>query len=178
MAVESFAMEGADMPAIIEYHDGVDMLANCDVEALVNPVNCVGVMGKGLALQVKMAYPNNFRAYASTCARGELRPGRLFTYIRTAPDGYVLDNPTFIVNFPTKRHWRDPSRLADIKLGLAALADVIAQCRIRSIAIPQLGCGLGGLNWAEVRPLILTALGPIDNLRLKIYEPGPDQILA
>ncbi len=149
------------MPAIIQYRSGGDMLADRDAEALVNPVNCAGVMGKGLALQIKTAYPDNFKAYATVCARGELRPGRLFTYIRHV--------------FPTKRHWRDPSRLGDIELGLAALADTIAECRIRSIAIPQLGCGLGGLNWAEARPLILKALSPIDNLQLRIYGPGPDR---
>lgn len=102
--------------------------------ALVNPVNCVGVMGRGLALEFKKRYPENFRIYAEACARGEVRPGR------------ILVVPP-VINFPTKRHWREPSRLEDITAGLQALRSVLGD----SVAIPPLGCGLGGLPWPQVR---------------------------
>lgn len=134
-------------------------------EALVNPVNCVGVMGKGLALQFRQAYPENFQAYAQVCARGEVRPGRVLVY----ETGLV--QPRWIINFPTKRHWRDRSRLEDIEAGLVDLVRVVRELGIRSIAVPPLGCGLGGLDWGEVRPRIEAALGSLEGVEVQIYGP-------
>ena len=126
---------------MIEYKTG--NLLHEDAEALVNSVNCVGVMGRGIALQFKRAWPDNFRAYAAACRRGEVRPGRMFVFPTNQ-----LDNPKYIINFPTKRHWRSKSRLEDIRAGLEALAQEIRQRKIRSVAVPPLGSGLGGLPWA------------------------------
>ncbi len=114
---------------MIEYQTG-DLLTS-DAEALVNTVNCVGVMGKGIALEFKKAFPDNFKDYAKACKRDEVHPGRMFITER-------LGNPKFIVNFPTKRHWRAKSRMSDVESGLTALADEIRTRQIRSIAIPAL----------------------------------------
>jgi O-acetyl-ADP-ribose deacetylase (regulator of RNase III) len=140
-------------------------LLTADVDALVNTVNTVGVMGKGIALQFKRAYPDMFRAYERAAKAGELAPGRVQVWETGA-----LDGPRFIINFPTKRHWRGPSRLSYIRDGLDHLAEVIAEREIRSIALPPLGCGNGGLNWADVKPLIEERLGqlPID---IVVYPP-------
>ncbi|MCY4319582.1 MAG: macro domain-containing protein [Alphaproteobacteria bacterium] len=135
--------------------------------ALVNPVNCVGIMGKGLALQFKHRFPANFVAYAEACRRRELVPGHLHVFEAGA------SAPHLIVNFPTKRHWRDASRLDDIALGLNALAAAIASHGIRSLAIPPLGCGLGGLPWPEVRSLILRHLHPCDHTEIVVYGSAP-----
>jgi O-acetyl-ADP-ribose deacetylase (regulator of RNase III) len=146
--------------------DGQGDLLGADAEALVNTVNTAGVMGKGIALQFKQAYPGNFRAYAAACRRGEVRLGEMFMY-----ETGLLENPRFIVNFPTKGHWRSRSRLDDIKSGLADLQRVIHDRGIRSIAIPPLGCGNGGLDWREVRPLITEALGDLPGTEVRIYPP-------
>ncbi len=143
-----------------------DILAE-DAEVLVNTVNCVGVMGRGIALQFKKAFPENFRAYAEACARGEVQPGRMFVF-----ETGELANPRLIVNFPTKRHWRGNSRIKDIDAGLVDLARVIREREIRSIAVPPLGSGLGGLNWRQVRPRIKEALCGFDNLDSVVFEPG------
>jgi O-acetyl-ADP-ribose deacetylase (regulator of RNase III) len=119
---------------MIEYKKG-DILRE-DVEALVNPVNCVGVMGRGLALQFKKAFPENFEVYAAGCERNEVQPGRMFIF-RTGQ----LTNPKYIINFPTKRHWREKSRIEDIDSGLVALVYEISSRNIHSIAIPPLGSG-------------------------------------
>ncbi len=150
---------------MIEYKIG-DILAE-DVEALVNTVNCVGVMGRGIALQFKNAFPGNFKAYEAACKRSEIQPGRMFVF-----ETGKLTHPRYIVNFPTKRHWRGKSRMADIDSGLAALAQEIRHHQIQSIAIPPLGSGLGGLDWAEVRPRIESALGKFSLVKVVIYEPG------
>jgi O-acetyl-ADP-ribose deacetylase (regulator of RNase III) len=137
-----------------------------DVDALVNTVNCVGVMGKGLALQFKQAFPENFKAYASACARGEVRAGYMYIH-----DNGGLVNPRWIINFPTKRHWRDGSRLEDVASGLTALVADVQRLGIQSIAIPPLGCGLGGLDWAVVRPLIEQAFAASPDVVVHLYEP-------
>ena len=142
-----------------------DLLAE-DAEALVNPVNCVGVMGRGIALQFKRAFPENFRTYAEACDRGDVRPGNMFVFETGA-----ITNPRYIINFPTKRHWRGKSRIEDIEAGLNALGEVIRERDIRSIAIPALGSGLGGLEWSVVRPRIEEALSRFDDLRAVIFEP-------
>ena len=138
-----------------------------DVEALVNSVNCVGVMGRGIALQFKNAFPENFRAYEEACNRKQVQPGRMFVY-----ESGKMTNPRYIINFPTKRHWRARSRIEDIEAGLDALADEIRARNIRSVAIPPLVSSLGGLDWADVRPRIETALGKLDNLQVLLFEPG------
>jgi O-acetyl-ADP-ribose deacetylase (regulator of RNase III) len=148
---------------MIEFKTG-DIL-QADAEALVNTVNCVGIMGRGIALQFKQAFPDNFKAYEAACARTEVQPGRMFV----TETGF-LANPKFIINFPTKRHWRGRSRIEDIEAGLKALADEIRRRGIRSIAVPPLGSGLGGLDWAEVRPLIEAALGKLD-VQAIVFEP-------
>src|SRR5438094_1382872 len=136
---------------MIKYKKG-DILQE-DAEALVNTVNCVGVMGRGIALQFKNAFPENFKAYAAACKQGEVEPGRMFVF-----ETGQLTPQRYIINFPTKRHWRGKSRLEDIEAGLAALAKLIRSKPIRSIALPPLGSGLGGLEWATVRPRIEAAL--------------------
>jgi O-acetyl-ADP-ribose deacetylase (regulator of RNase III) len=141
-------------------------LLQADAEALVNTVNTVGFMGKGIALQFKQAYPENFSAYAQAVRRGEVRPGRMLV----VPTGFVT-NPRYIINFPTKRHWRERSRLEDIESGLRALAVEIQRLGIRSIAIPPLGCGNGGLDWSDVEPRIMKALQDVPEVRVLLYGP-------
>lgn len=142
-------------------------ILHADAQALVNTVNCVGVMGRGIALQFKNSFPANFKAYEAACARRAVQPGRMFVF-----ETQTLGNPRFIVNFPTKRHWRGKSRMEDIDSGLNALAQEIRDRRIRSIAVPPLGSGLGGLDWAKVRPRIVNALRDIGDLEVIIFEPN------
>jgi O-acetyl-ADP-ribose deacetylase (regulator of RNase III) len=142
-----------------------DILAE-DTEALVNTVNCVGIMGRGIALQFKKVFPENFRVYAEACERGEVRPGRMFVF-----ETLQLTNPRYIINFPTKRHWRGNSRIEDIQAGLEDLARAIRERNIRSIAVPPLGSGLGGLEWSDVRPRIEKALRGFNNLDVVVFEP-------
>jgi len=135
-------------------------------EALVNPVNIVGVMGKGLALQFRERFPGLYEAYRKACARGEVRIGQVLVY-----DRGPSTHPRCILNFPTKAHWKDPSRLEYVRAGLVDLVRVIREYRIRSIAVPALGAGLGGLDWKEVRPLIEEALAPLEGVEVLVYEP-------
>lgn len=137
-----------------------------DAEALVNTVNCVGIMGRGIALQFKKAFPSNFKEYAAACKREEVQPGNMFVF-----ETGRLTNPRFIINFPTKRHWRSNSRMEDIEAGLRALAEEIRQRNLKSIAIPPLGCGLGGLNWPEVRTRIEAMLSEFTDLHAVVFEP-------
>ncbi len=142
-------------------------LLNADVDALINTVNTVGVMGKGIALQFKRAYPEMFKAYARAAKAGEVAIGRMHVWETGA-----LDGPRFVINFPTKRHWRGGSKLSDIDAGLADLVGVIRQHGIRSLAVPPLGCGNGGLDWSVVRPRIWTALQAVsDNVDIVVYPP-------
>ncbi len=135
-------------------------------EALVNTVNCVGIMGRGVALQFKNAFPGNFRAYKAACDREEVQPGRMFVY----ETGFV-DNPKFIINFPTKRHWKGKSRIEDIASGLRALVEVVREHKIRSIALPPLGSGLGGLHWPDVKARIETTAQELPNVQFIVFEP-------
>lgn len=138
-----------------------------DVEALVNTVNCVGVMGRGIALQFKKAFRENFRAYAEACKLGDVRPGHMFLF-----ETGRLTNPRYIINFPTKRHWRGRSRMDDIEAGLKALEEVVCQRGIRSIAVPALGSGLGGLEWSSVRQRIEVTFRDLDGLDVVVFEPN------
>ena len=149
---------------MIEYKTG-DILRE-NTEALVNTVNCVGVMGRGIALQFKKAFPENFEAYDSACQRQDVQPGRMFVF-----ETGELANPRYIINFPTKRHWRGASRMEDIESGLSALVEEIRKQKIRSIAIPPLGSGLGGLDWSEVRSRMETVLRELEDIEIIIYEP-------
>ncbi|MDJ0797792.1 MAG: macro domain-containing protein [Calothrix sp. MO_167.B12] len=149
---------------MIEFKQG--NLLEEKTEAIVNTVNCVGVMGKGIALQFKRAYPENFRQYAKACKAGVVEPGRMFIVATGS-----LFNPRYIINFPTKRHWKGKSKIEDIQSGLIALIAEVKQLGITSIAIPPLGCGNGGLNWKEVKPLIESAFAQLPDVQVIIFEP-------
>jgi O-acetyl-ADP-ribose deacetylase (regulator of RNase III) len=142
-------------------------LLDADVEALVNTVNTVGVMGKGLALQFKRRFPANFATYAAACRRGEVEIGRMLVVETEEPTG-----PRYIINFPTKKHWRDPSRLEYVTAGLSALVDEVRARGIRSIAVPPLGCGNGGLAWSDVEPLIERAVAGLPEVRVMVFPPS------
>lgn len=141
-------------------------LLDSKAEALVNTVNTVGVMGKGVALMFKEAYPENFKAYEAACKKKEVRVGHMFVTERQA-----LIGPKWIINFPTKQHWRGASKMEWIESGLRDLKSVITEKKIRSIAIPPLGSGNGGLNWPDVRPKIEAALGTLNDVSVIVYEP-------
>lgn len=142
-------------------------LFDAKVEALVNTVNTAGVMGKGLALQFKKAFPENGKAYEAACKRGEVQIGKMFVF---DAGGIVL--PRYIINFPTKKHWRSPSKLEYVEQGLANLIEVIRDRQIRSIAIPPLGAGLGGLDWRKVRELIERVLANLTDIEVLVFEPN------
>ncbi|MFD6419173.1 macro domain-containing protein [Streptomyces sp. NPDC060194] len=128
-------------------------LARGGAQGLVNPVNTVGVMGKGLALQFKRAHPEVFAAYATACAEGRVRAGRVLPV--------ALPHGRWVLHFPTKRHWRDASRIEDVRDGLDDLVRVVGELELSSLAVPALGCGLGGLPWPDVRALVTEKLGPL-----------------
>ena len=142
-------------------------LLEADVEALVNTVNTVGVMGKGIALQFKKAFPKNFNAYKQACDTGQLEPGKMFVFHTNS-----LRNPKYIINFPTKKHWKEKSRIEFIVSGLNSLLEEIRLLGITSIAIPPLGCGHGGLLWSEVCPLINQAFEKVPHIKTIIFEPA------
>lgn len=144
---------------------GKGNLLAADVDALVNTVNTEGVMGKGLALQFKKAFPENFASYERTCKNGEVVLGRMHIVERLA-------SPRFIINFPTKKHWRQPSRLQYVRDGLRDLVVQVRALGIKSIAIPPLGCGNGGLAWSDVKPLIVQAFERLPDVRVVLFEPA------
>lgn len=146
--------------------DGIGSIFAADTDAIVNTVNTVGVMGKGLALQFKHRYPDNFQAYTDACRRGDVRIGRVHVYDRQQTGPH-----RFIVNFPTKQHWRQPSDYRWIRDGLVDLRNMVDSYGIESIAIPALGCGNGGLDWGVVRPLIARIMEPIGDFQVVIYPP-------
>lgn len=141
-------------------------LLEAEAEAQVNTVNTVGVMGKGIALMFKEAFPENFRAYAEACKRGEVRVGTMFVTDR----GSLL-NPRWIINFPTKQNWRHKARMEWVEEGLCDLRRVIVENQIRSVAVPPLGCGNGGLRWGPVRAAIEEALSDLKNVEVVVFEP-------
>ena len=133
----------------------------------MDTVNCVGVMGRGIALQFKKSYPENFNFYKKICDDKGLSPGKVLVYDL---DRFI--NPRYIINFPTKLHWKDKSKLDYIDAGLKSLVSEIQRLAIKSIAIPPLGCGLGGLDWKEVRSHIENALSELSNVEVILYEPA------
>lgn len=141
-------------------------LLEADAEALVNTVNCVGVMGKGIALKFKQAFPENFSLYASVCKEKRMLPGKMLVF-----ETGSMVNPKYIINFPTKRHWKGKSKMEDIDTGLEDLVAQIKKYGIQSIAIPPLGAGLGGLNWAEVKPRIEKAFSELPDISVFLFEP-------
>jgi len=141
-------------------------LFDAPTEALVNTVNTVGVMGKGIALMFKEAFPENFRAYETAVKRREVRIGQMFV-----TENHAFEGPRFLINFPTKKHWRQPSKLEWIVEGLQDLRRVVEEKRIRSIALPPLGCGNGGLEWSDVRPEIERAFRDLSDVDVWVFEP-------
>jgi O-acetyl-ADP-ribose deacetylase (regulator of RNase III) len=141
-------------------------LLDAEVDALVNTVNTYGVMGKGIALMFKDAFPENTRAYEAACKRKEVQVGTMFVTERRR-----LTGPKWIINFPTKKHWRNPSNLAWIEAGLEDLKRVVVENGIRSIALPPLGSGNGGLDWQAVRSVIVKALETLTDVDIVVYEP-------
>lgn len=133
-------------------------------EVIVNPVNCVGVMGAGLAYAFKVRYPYCYIIYREECAKKKLKVGTIL------PIMVSTNLPTTVVCFPTKVHWRDRSSLTYIKDGLIALRKYIVENNVKSISIPRIGCGLGGLDWNDVSRLIFETLGNIDTCDIVIYE--------
>ena len=151
---------------MIEFVQG--NIFDAKTEALVNTVNCVGVMGRGIALEFRKAFADNYKAYQKVCDRGELLPGQVFVF-----EANRLGGPRYIINFATKDHWRAKSRIDDIRHGLNRLVEEVRHRGISSIAIPPLGCGLGGLDWRQVRPLIEEAFAALPEVRVLVYEPLP-----
>jgi O-acetyl-ADP-ribose deacetylase (regulator of RNase III) len=137
-------------------------ILNSTAEALVNPVNCVGIMGKGLALQFRRTYPRMYQDYQRVCVAGLLEPGSLHVF----PVG-----ARYIINFPTKIHWSGKSKLTFIEVGLQALVEEILLRDIQSVAVPPLGCGLGGLQWQDVYPLIRKYFTPLPHVEVQVYAP-------
>jgi O-acetyl-ADP-ribose deacetylase (regulator of RNase III) len=140
-------------------------LLQARAEALVNTVNTVGVMGKGIALMFKERFAENFQQYAAACKAKQIKTGKMFV-----TQVHELDGPRWIVNFPTKQHWRSPSQMAWILDGLQDLRRFLIENQVKSIAIPPLGAGNGGLKWADVREKIETALGDL-NTEILVFEP-------
>jgi O-acetyl-ADP-ribose deacetylase (regulator of RNase III) len=145
-----------------------DLLA-AKTDALVNAVNTVGVMGKGIALQFRQRFPAMSAAYELACRTGEVRIGRVYVFDR----GERVEPARWIINFPTKRHWREPSRQADVEAGLVDLIGTVQRLKVRSIAIPPLGCGLGGLLWEDVHPRIEAAFATLADVHVLLYAPVP-----
>jgi O-acetyl-ADP-ribose deacetylase (regulator of RNase III) len=144
-------------------HAEGDLLAT-GAEALVNTVNTVGVMGKGIALQFKQAFPDNYAAYEGACKREEVQIGKMFVFHRP-------NNPRIIINFPTKKHWKGKSKIEDIKAGLKSLIEVVKRERVQSIAVPPLGCGNGGLDWKDIKPLIEQAFSELPHVQVQLFHP-------
>ena len=150
---------------MIEPMQGDILQAKAD--ALVNSVNCVGVMGRGIALQFRKAFPENFKVYEAACKRQEVSPGKMLVF-----ETGLLTGPRYVINFPSKRHWKGRSRIEDIDAGLLGLVKEIRDRGIRSVAVPPLGCGLGGLDWNVVRPRIIRAFLELPDVRVLLFEPA------
>lgn len=143
-------------------------LLNATTEALVNTVNTMGVMGKGIAMQFKEAYPNNYKVYRDACKAGTFKTGEVLA----VQDGSVTSQK-WIINFPTKAHWKGNSQYSFIESGLKALKEKLIELDIKSVALPPLGCGNGGLDWDKVKPMIEAELGDLD-IEILVFEPNED----
>jgi len=150
-----------------EFKNGDIFQSNCT--AIVNAVNCIGVMGAGLALAFKRRYPAMNKDYIAVCQRCELRPGTMHVWGNPEPNP-SLNQPRFIINFPTKDDL-SPSKIEYIVDGLEALKKVVIEKNIDSIAIPALGSGLGGLNYKDVRPLLEDFAKTLPETKVLLYEP-------
>jgi len=142
-------------------------LLQSTAQALVNTVNTVGVMGKGIALQFKQRFPYNYKVYKTACKNGSLRIGEVLVI-----KDQDLNGERYIINFPTKDHWKSASKIEDISSGLRALKNSLHEYQIKSVAIPPLGCGNGGLDWSVVKPMIIESLGKLD-VEIFVFEPNP-----
>lgn len=142
-------------------HSTFGNLFSSDAEALVNAVNCVGVMGAGIAQQFKINFPAMFDEYQRLSLAGYIKPGHIHAW-----RGWAV----WVLNFPTKRHWKDHSRMADIESGLVSLLETVQENKIKSLAMPKIGCGLGGLDWSAVRPKIETTFAPHPEIEIYLYE--------
>jgi O-acetyl-ADP-ribose deacetylase (regulator of RNase III) len=149
---------------VIELRRGDILKAKAD--ALVNTVNTVGVMGRGIALQFSKAFPEVFRAYEAACKRGEVEPGKVLTH-----DLNRFEQPHYVINVPTKKHWRGKSRIEYVEAGLRAVVEEVKRLGVKSVAVPPLGCGLGGLDWNEVRPRIERAFADLPDVHVILFEP-------
>lgn len=149
-------------------------LFKSDCEALVNPVNCVGTLGKGLAKTFAQRYPEYAKRYKAQCKLGEVTLGKVTPYIPD-PDTFDPDSPCVIFSFPTKKHWRDDSHYDSIREGMQDLIAQVHKLSIKSVAVPALGCGLGNLDWDEVFPIIIMGIllntYSTHDVLFKIYEP-------
>jgi O-acetyl-ADP-ribose deacetylase (regulator of RNase III) len=148
---------------MIFYEKG-DMFAKPTM-AYVNPVNCIGVSGKGLAAVFKQKFPDNEEAYVQASKEGLIKVGKVFLFERK------VHPPVSIFNFPTKKHWKNPSELSYIEEGLVSLLNLVASKRIESISVPALGCGLGGLSWEEVKPLLVQGFSLVPYTSFYLFEP-------
>jgi O-acetyl-ADP-ribose deacetylase (regulator of RNase III) len=154
----------------IEYKSG-DMFDEPS-EAIVNTVNCVGVMGKGVALEFKRRWPDNYRAYKRLCDAKKLSPGTMFIF---QTGDLLQDNDRkFLINFPTKLHWKAKSKIEYVEHGLDDLAYQVRKLGIKSLVLPPLGCGNGGLDWNEVRPLIEDKLSSLEDVKISVFAPPSD----
>lgn len=149
---------------MIELRRGDILKAKAD--ALVNTVNTVGVMGRGIALQFSKAFPEVLKAYEAACKRGDVRVGEVLSY-----DLNRFEEPHYVINVPTKKHWRGKSRMEYVESGLRALVAEVKRLGVKSVAVPPLGCGLGGLDWSEVRPRIEQAFEAVPDVRVLLFEP-------
>lgn len=143
-------------------------------EAIVNTVNCVGVMGKGVALEFKQRWPENFKAYKKRCDAKDMVPGRMFIF--DADSLFNNGMHKYLINFPTKQHWRSKSKIEYIRDGLVDLVRQLRELKITSVALPQLGCGNGGLEWSEVRPLIEERLAELPDVKFVVVSPEPENL--
>ncbi|MDB5153874.1 MAG: hypothetical protein JWR54_2625 [Mucilaginibacter sp.] len=141
-------------------------IMDSSAEALVNTVNTVGVMGKGIALQFKQAFPHNFEVYKNACMNGQLTTGKILA----VKDSDLLMGERLIINFPTKQHWKFSSKYEFVESGLIALGAYLKDNPVKSLAMPALGCGNGGLEWNEVKPMIEQHLAKFD-MAIWVYEP-------
>lgn len=154
---------------MIKFMTEKDDITESFAEVLVNPVNCMGVSGKGLALHFKEYFPDNFALYHKACLQRKVKLGSVF--VGSQYDGFT------IINFPTKFHWKDKSHIEDIKSGLKCLIDVISELGVKSVAIPALGCGLGGLKWDLVKEEMLSTFSSLSQTGVKIYIYPPRKVV-